>query len=175
MVQELFIGFAIAALRILAAIGLSAGAIYTGIGLFDRLTSGIDEWNEMKKGNVAIGIVLVSIMASMLLLMEQRIGELVFAIQPANPALPWSVVALILCFTLLNYLLGLLAAVVLIFLTINIVDRITHDLDEFAELKKGNAAVALVLAAAILLVVFAARPSLESAFTMLINLESTLL
>jgi uncharacterized membrane protein YjfL (UPF0719 family) len=175
MVQELFIGFAIAALRILAAIGLSAGALYTGIGLFDMLTSGIDEWKEMKKGNVAIGIVLVSVMASMLLLMEQRIGELVFAIQAATPTLPWSVVALIFCFTLLNYLLGLLVAVLLIFLTINLVDRITHDLDEFAEIKKGNIAVAIVLAAAVLLVVVALRPPFESAFTMLVNLESTLL
>ncbi|MFH0884260.1 MAG: DUF350 domain-containing protein [Candidatus Micrarchaeota archaeon] len=173
MAQELIIGFAIAALRILASLALSAGALYTGISFFDRMTAGIEEWKEMKKGNAAIGILLVSVMVGMLLLMEQRIGELVFSIQIPTTEIPLQAVLLIIAFTVLNYLLGLLASVLIIFLTINLVDRITPNLDEFSELKKGNIAVGLVLSAALLLVIFAARPSIESAFTALLSLEST--
>jgi uncharacterized membrane protein YjfL (UPF0719 family) len=175
MVQELIIGFAIAALRILASLALSAGALYIGIGFFDRMTAGIEEWKEMRKGNAAIGILLASVMAGMLLLMEQRIGELAFSIQVPTAAIPMQAVALIMAFTFLNYILGLLASVIIIFLTINLADRITPDIDEFSELKKGNIAVALVLSAALLLVIFAARPSIESAFTALLSLESTFL
>jgi uncharacterized membrane protein YjfL (UPF0719 family) len=165
MVQELVVGLAVAILRVVAAICLSAGALYTGMGLFDRLTAGIEEWKEMKKGNAAIGLLFVSVMAAMTLLMEQRISDLVFAIQPATSAVSWHLVILVLAFTLLNYLAGLLASVVLIFLAINIIDRITPDLDELAELKKGNLAVALVLAAAVILVIFLARQPFESALT----------
>ncbi|MCI0504173.1 DUF350 domain-containing protein [Candidatus Micrarchaeota archaeon] len=175
MVQELFIGFLIAALRIVAAIGFSAGALYTGIGLFDRLTAGIEEWKEIKKGNAAIGLLFVSVMAAMALLMEQRILDLVYAIQPESPAASWQTVLLVLAFTFLNYLLGLLASVVVIFLTFNIADRITPDLDEFAELKKANMAVALILAAALILVVLAVRQPFESGFDLLISVESAFL
>lgn len=166
---------AIAAARILSSIVLSAGALYAGVGFFDRMTSGLEEWKEMKKGNVAIGILLVSVMAGMLLLMEQRIGELVFAIQIPTAAIPLHTVSLILAFTVLNYLLGLILGVFVIFLAINLVDRITTGVNELSELKKGNVAMALVLSAAIFLIVFAARPSIESAFTALLSLESTFL
>lgn len=175
MAQELFIGVAEALLRILSSLVLSAGTLYLGIGLFDKLTEGIEEWKELKKGNVAIGTLLVSVMASMLLLMEQRIGQLVFAIAAPTASVPADTTLLILAFTALNYILGLIAGMSVIFLTINLVDRITPDLDEFAELKKGNVAVALVLSAALLLVVFATRPSIESAFTALLAMESAFL
>jgi uncharacterized membrane protein YjfL (UPF0719 family) len=175
MVQELVVSFAVAALRLLAAVCFSAGAIYTGMALFDRLTAGIEEWKEMKKGNSAIGLLFVSVICSMMLLMETRISDLVFAIQAESAAVSWHVVFLVLAFTSLNYLLGLLASVVLIFLTLNIIDKITPDLDELAELKKGNVAVALVLAAAVVLVILAARQPFESGFDILISLESAFL
>lgn len=175
MAQELIIGFMVAALRILSAMALSAGAVYSGIWLFDRLTAGIDEWKEMKKGNAAVGILLVSIIASMVLLIEHRILDLVFAIQAETPAIPWHTILLILAFTLANYVLALLGAIILVFLTINIIDRMTMDLDELAELKKGNVAVALLLAASLLLVVFVAREPFKTAFDLLISVESSFL
>lgn len=175
MAQELFIGFAIGALRIVASIALSAGAIYTGIGLFDRMTAGLEEWKEMKKGNLAIGILLVSVISSMMLLMEPRILDLVFAIQAESPAVLWHTVILVLAFTFLNYLIGLVSSVVLLFLALNIVDRITPDLDEMAELKKGNVAVALLLGAALLLISLVARQPIDSAFDLLISVESAFL
>lgn len=172
MMQELFIGLGLVALRIVAAMALSAGALYSGMGLLDRLTSGIEEWKEVRKGNAAMGVLVLSVMLSMMLLMEPLIVAFVYSIRTdiAFPA-----VALILGFTLFNYIAGLLASTVLIFLTINLADRLTPDIEEFAELKKGNIAVALVLGAAIVLISLAVRGPLESGFDMLITLESGML
>ncbi len=172
MVQELFIGLGITALRIVAAMALSAGALYSGIALLDRLTSGIDEWKELKKGNAAMGILVLSVMASFILLMEPLIVAAVYSIRADLPA---QTLALVIAFTLLNYLAGLLASIVLVFLAINLADRLTPDIEEFAELKKGNVAVALVLGAALLFISLAVRGPFESAFDMLISLESGLL
>ena len=172
MVQQLFIEFIVAALKLIAAIILSVGALYSGINLLDRLTQGIDEWTEMKKGNVAIGIFLASVMASVMLLVEPRIADLVFYIRAD---LPLYVVVKILALTFVNYIIALLVSLFVIFLSINVITRLTTDLDEFSELKKGNVAVALILAAALLLVAFAARAPLESIFGKLTSMETSLL
>jgi uncharacterized membrane protein YjfL (UPF0719 family) len=172
MAQQIFIQLAVALVRVLAAIILSAGALYSGINLFDRLTSGIEEWKELKKGNLAIGLLLSAVMVSLVLLMESRISEFIYAIRADLD--PLTLVALLL-FTLLNYVLGIIAGIVLIFLTIHTIDRITPDVDETQELRKGNLAVALLLSAALILVVLAARPPLESAFGILKSLELGLL
>ena len=58
MVQELFISLVVVVLKVLSALVLSANALYSGMGILDRLTSGIDEWKEIKKGNAAIAILL---------------------------------------------------------------------------------------------------------------------
>lgn len=172
MVQQLFIGFIVAALKLIAAIILSIGGIYTGVNLLDRLTQGIDEWKEIRKGNVAIGLLIAAVMASIIFLVQPRITDFVFSIRTD---LPLGTVAKLLAITFVNYLLGLLASVFVIFLSINVIDRITHDLDEFSELKKGNVAVALILAAALVLVTLAVKAPLDSAFTMLISMETSLL
>jgi len=169
MVQELLIGFGVVALRIIAAMALSAGALFAGITLFDRLTHGIDEWKEIKKGNAAIGIVMLSVVASVILLMEPFITEAVYAIRADLAPVT---VALIILFTILNYMAGLLASVILVFLSINLADRLTPDIEEFAELKKGNIAVALILGAAIIIISLAVRGPFESALDMVMTLES---
>ena len=156
---------------ILAALVFSAGALYTGMGLLDRLTSGIDEWKEIRKGNAAVGLLFATVMISMILLIGPRIAEMVYPIQN-DMGLPATQLIVLLLFTLVNYLLGLLAAIVLIYLTINLIDRITPDLEELAELKKGNLAVALILSAALVLVVLTASTGMENLFSMIKSVES---
>ena len=172
MAKEILIGFAIIIARILASVVMSAGAVYAAMALFDGLTASIEEWKEMKKGNLAVGLLFSSVIISMMLLIEPRITDFAFAIQAPSDALPAGTIILVLAFTLINYLAGLFAGTVLLFLAVNVIDRITPDLDELAELKKGNLAVALVLAIAVLLVVFVAREPFEFAFDSLIALES---
>jgi len=170
--QEILIGFLIVLLKLVAAIGLSAGALYSGMSLIDRLTSGIEEWKEIKKGNAAVGLLFLSVMVAIVLLMEIRISDVLFSIRADLGLL---MAAKLLFFSIINYALGLLASVIIIFLTINTVDRITGDINEFSELKKGNLAVALILATSLILITLAARHPFESAFDIIIRMESAFL
>lgn len=172
MAQELFIQFIVALLKLIAGIVLSIGAVYTSVNLLDRLTSGIDEWKEIKKGNLAIGLFMAAVMFSVILLTESRITDVVLSL---SPDFSIEIMLKLLLITLFNYLLGLLAGVFVIFLSINLIARLTHDLDEFGELKKGNVAVALFIATALIIIMIAAKTPVEYAFTMLKSMETALL
>ncbi|MEW6748808.1 MAG: DUF350 domain-containing protein [Candidatus Micrarchaeota archaeon] len=172
MLQELLLLAVIILLRILAALALSAGTLYSGMRMLDSLTSGIDEWKEIQKGNAAIGILFVAVMASLILLVGPMIDGVVSTI---NPGMLAPVPIIIFVLSVFNFLIGLLAGVVVLFIAINLIDRITPDVEEFAELKKGNAAVALIFAAALLLVAVTARAPFESFFALLQTAESALL
>jgi len=176
LMQDIIAQMAVDLVRVLAGIivslVLSAGALYSGMGLLDRLTAGIDEWKEIRKGNAAVALLYGAVMCSMLLLIGPRIAELVYLIQQdlAQP-LTTLQLAIFLLFLLLNYLLSVLGAIVLVYLTINLVDRITPDLEELAELKKGNMAVAIILAVALVLIVLTAAQPMEALFTMIKSVE----
>lgn len=172
MIHEIIILFVIALVRIAAALVLSAASLFFAMRALDSLTSGIDEWEEIKKGNVAIGLVSLAVLASVILLVGPRIEQLVFSIRPDLPVLT---TAALLGFTLFNFLLSLGGAIFSIFLTFSLVDRLTHDVDEFSELKKGNLAVALVMAASLLLITFAVKMPFDSLFMLLESVESSLL
>jgi uncharacterized membrane protein YjfL (UPF0719 family) len=55
---------------------------------------------------------------------------------------------------LINLLIGLLAAIFSIWVAIKVLDKITKDIDEMAELAKGNVAVAIVMAGVLIAVSF---------------------
>lgn len=171
MLQELFIGFILAALRILSAIILSAGALYSGISMLDRLTPGIDEWKLIKKGNLAVGLLYATVMLAVMLFTGPRVLEFTMYIQAA---LPIELTLYALFMTFVNYVISLLLGIFVIFLTIHIVDRLTHDLDEFAELEKGNVAVALIMSVVLIAVVLSASAPFESFISMVKSVESIL-
>jgi uncharacterized membrane protein YjfL (UPF0719 family) len=171
MVQEILIGFILAVLRILSAIVLSAGALYSGISMLDRLTPGIDEWKLIKKGNLAVGLLYATVMLAIMLFTGPRVLDFTMYIQAA---LPIELTAYALFISFINYLLALLLGTFVIFLTIHIVDRLTHDLDEFAELEKGNVAVALIMSVVLIAVVIAVTSPFESLFGMIKSVESIL-
>ncbi len=171
MATELLIDFILASVRILAAIILSAGAMYTGISMLNRLTSGIDEWKLIKKGNVAVGLFYTTAIFSIMLFVAPRISEFIIYIQDV---LPIEVTILNLVVLFVNYVLSLILGTVIIFLTIHIIDRLTSDLDEMAELEKGNVAVALIMSVVLVSVVFASIVPAESIFSIIKSLESAL-
>jgi uncharacterized membrane protein YjfL (UPF0719 family) len=161
----------IAVFRIISALVFSAGALYSGMNLLDRLTPGIDEWKEIKKGNAALGILFAAVMISTFLIVEPRISDLLLYIQGDLPVL--LTIKLITLMTL-NYLAALFSGILMIYLTIGLIDRITPDLDELAELKKGNLAVAIILSVALILIIVAGSVPLETIFSIIKDMESTI-
>lgn len=57
---------------IVAAIGFSFG-IGLAIKIFDWLSSGIDEWEEIKKGNIGVALIIVTLIAMVGLLVYKVI------------------------------------------------------------------------------------------------------
>ncbi|MBU0591648.1 DUF350 domain-containing protein [Candidatus Micrarchaeota archaeon] len=136
-----------ALVQIFIAIVLSAGALYTGISMLDRLTPNIDEWKEIKKGNLAVGVFYTAVMVSLIILVAPSISDLLGYL-----VMPLQVVALLLSF--LNYIITLIIGIVVIYFSIHVVDKLTYDLDEMEQLKKGNVAIALIMSAAVLAITY---------------------
>ncbi|MCS4542129.1 MAG: DUF350 domain-containing protein [Euryarchaeota archaeon] len=55
------VAFFAAGLQLVLAIILAIIAIYIGLSVFGKLTKGIDEIEELKRGNVAIGIIFAAL------------------------------------------------------------------------------------------------------------------
>ncbi len=172
MASDFALGAVLVIARILVSVVLSSAALYGGMRIFDRMTAGIDEWKEIKKGNAAVGLLLAAVMAGMMIMLQPRILDVVANIRADLPA---QLVAELLILTSLNYLAGILVGTAVMFLTLSLIDRLTPDLDEMAELKGGNLAVALVYSLALVLVVFAVNVPLQDAFSLLLQAESLLL
>ena len=164
MVQQILIGFFLAALQIIVGIVFTAGALYSGIFLLDRLTPNINEWKLIKKGNLAIGLFYATVMASIILMVIPRIAyiiDLMTVNLSIDVLLPFTVLFL---FALINYLVAIFAALVIIFLTIHVSDKITSDVNEFEELEKGNISIALILSIVLLSVAWVSSMTLDALF-----------
>jgi uncharacterized membrane protein YjfL (UPF0719 family) len=163
--QEIVLQFAAAAAKMIAAIILTAGSLYFGMRILDRMTSGIDEWKEIRKGNMAVGIFYLAALLSLVMLIAPRIAELQVFIDPALP-LKW------LALTAVNYLISIPLAILVIYLAVHVVGRLTVDVDELSELKKGNVAMSLVFSISVILVSFMAIAPMEYLFMVIRSLES---
>ncbi len=148
--------------QLVIAILLGALSTYLSVVLFDRATQGIDEWKELREGNIAVGIVL---------------GAMVIAVagvlRPALklPVRGWDVGTLrvIIAFGVeaAQLLIGLVLAVVSILFSVWLFERLTTHLDEWAELKRGNVAVASLLGGVIIGVSLLIGVVLDTMFQMI--------
>ncbi len=152
--DNLLVRLVIALLQMLIGIGLSIGAVYVSLRIFDRLTHNLDEWKEMKKGNVAIGILLAGIILSIGIIIESGVSGIT---KVAIPGLTINYMLTAFVIGVINLVISLLAAVFAVFVAIKILDMITLDLHEIEELKKGNVAVAIMMAAVLVTVSFVIR------------------
>ncbi len=129
------------------AVVLSALAAYLGVWLFDRTTPGVDEWGLLKAGNVAVGLVLGSIVLGVAIVLRPAL-QVNSALRPDAGAV-WGV-AILLGLQAIQVAVGLLFAVIAIVLALWIFTRLTGELDEWAEIARGNQAVGMLLAGVIL-------------------------
>lgn len=131
---------------------LAAIAAYLGIWLFERATRNIDEWQELVKGNGAIGITLAAVVLGLAIVLRPAVAGALPAssgrLFPDVSAGLYPVMILLLMLT--RALLGLFLGSAAILFGMWLFMRLTQDLDEMAELSKGNVAVAAMLAGVIL-------------------------
>jgi uncharacterized membrane protein YjfL (UPF0719 family) len=148
--------------QLVIAIVLGAVATYLSIVLLNRATRRIDEWQALRDGNVAVGIVLGAMVIGVVSVLRPALNL---------PIAGWDVgsirVWVALGVEIVQMLLGLILAVLSILFAVWLFDRLTTQLDEFAELERGNVAVAALLAGVIIGVSLLVGVALEGMFLLI--------
>ncbi len=145
--NQMIIGVGVGVLQLVVGLVLAIASIYLGLALFGKFTKGIDEEEELKKGNVAVGILMAAIILSIANVVQSGVVGLTGAL-----TIGFSLNAIIA--GIIQLLVGIALAVVAIYMAINVLDKITKNIDEMEELKKGNVAVAILMAGVLIAVSF---------------------
>ena len=153
-IENILLGLGIAIIQLIVGLALAMGSVYLGLKMFDRLTEGTNEMAELKKGNVAIAILLGAIILSIANIMEGGVSGLTGVFNSGLSNLE-TVAALFI--GLVNLAIGVVFSIFSIYIAVNMLDKITVGIDEFKELRKGNVAVAIMMAAVLIAVSFVIR------------------
>lgn len=150
--DDQYIGLVVGGTHLVLSFVLAIASTYGSFRIFDFLTKDINENEELNANNIAVAVVLSGMLLSAAIVVKQ-------VLSPAMSTFEtflydgFSVAALA---QFIGYFLGYLAGtllitVIAIWLAIISFLKLTRDIDEFAEIKKGNIAVALVLAISIVI------------------------
>lgn len=141
--EELFSSMAGLALTVVVA----ALVTYLGVWVFGRATRDIDEWAELRRGNLAVGVVMASIVVAVGIIVRPALQDpLITAdVGRARPLYELFINAI-------GLLVALLLAIAAVGLAVWLFTRLTIDLDEWAELANSNHAVAALMAGVVLAV-----------------------
>jgi uncharacterized membrane protein YjfL (UPF0719 family) len=148
------------------AIVLSAIAAYLAFYLFQWFTRNLDEWEELRQGNPAVGIVLGATVLSVAIVLRPALT--------VNTGL-WDIgralYVRVLVVEALQLAVGLVLAVITLALALFLFAALTRGIDEVEELKKGNLAIAGLLAG----VVISVALMVSQAIAQIMSLVSSLL
>ena len=133
--------------QLVIAIILAVVSLYIGFAMLSRMTSKIDEEKELAKGNTAVGILVASIFVSIAIVVQSGVTGISIGLKDAVAGNIYSLIA-----STIQLILGILLAIGVIYLALNIFDKLTKEIDEFEEIRKGNVAVAIELAGVIIAV-----------------------
>ena len=113
---------------------------------FARLTREIDETHELKKNNIAVGILLSAVLISTAFIVRQTIYPSISTLQTyAREGFDLLSVLKLLGVTLFCLVFSLVLSLSGIWFGIKIFCRLTRDVDEIEEIGRNNISVALVL------------------------------
>lgn len=156
--MEVILSLVVLLIKLFLGIILGIITVYLSLRFFDRMTEGIDELKELKKGNIAIALVLVTLIISIGTIIGKGLMkfEAVFE-QNVSP----SMFVITFVMLIVQLVVTLLVAVIAIYVAIKILDAMTVDIDELKELKRGNLAVALLVSGVIFVVAFMISNAIE--------------
>lgn len=147
MVQAVIIGVT----ELILSFLMGVLTVWIAFHWFSRLTKDLDEIKELRKNNVAVGILLASVLISTALIVRQAIYPCISTLQTfAHQGFDAVAVAKLLGITLFSLFLSLMLSLLSIWGAVRIFCRMTREIDEIVEIGRDNVAVALVLGALIL-------------------------
>ena len=130
---------ALAIIRLILAIVFAVAGLYIASWVLGKLTKALDEWEEIGKGNSAVAVYMAGIFISVAIIVGPGIIGLFRTLD---------IVGIVVGF--IQLVLALALAVAMQYVGLSFLGKITKGLDEWAELKKGNIAVGIVMAAVVI-------------------------
>lgn len=130
---------ALSIIRLILAIVFAVAGLYIASWVLGRLTKGLDEWEEIGKGNSAVAVYMAGIFISVAIIVGPGIIGLFRTLDIVGIALGF-----------IQLVLALALAVAMQYIGLSFLGKLTKGLDEWAELKKGNIAVGIVTAAVVI-------------------------
>ena len=130
-------------------------SVFLALRLLNKMTGTLDEWKELKSGNIAIGILFVAVIISVLLMIAPVAASSINLIQHFRPAISFFTNFVI---AIANIFIASIFSIFALYLSFFIADKLTFDINELGELKKGNVAVALMIAAIFVGIAFVITP-----------------
>lgn len=164
----LVVGFVLAVVALFISLGLAMKAVSIAFGMFDKLTKGVDEWAELKKGNVAIGLLMAAVIYAIGHVISSGVTALTTSLM--NPALNLAYLLSIIV-GIVNLLIALWVGTYVIGLTIKILDKMTENIEEMEEIAKGNVAVAILVTGVLLAVSNVVAQGVEG-ISKIVNVQS---
>ena len=131
---------------------MSGLVIFLTYRVFIKANPDFDMEEEIKKGNVAVGVLMASILVSASLILQRGMGAVVsvFRLYLSSPGeAPFSLATMALI-CLGHLALSMLLAVVTISVTLRLFGRLDKTLHAGKELQKGNLAVGILLSGVVL-------------------------
>jgi uncharacterized membrane protein YjfL (UPF0719 family) len=138
IVGQLFLSLA----QLVVAVVLSAISAYLAFYLFQWFTRDLDEWQALREGNAAVGIVLGAILISVAIVVRPAL-EVNTASWDIGNTIAFARVLLV---EAIQLAVGLVLAVLTLALALALFAILTRGIDEVAELRNGNLAMAGLLA-----------------------------
>lgn len=140
---DLAIGLGLAVIALFLSLWLAMKAVEMAISMFDKVTEGIDEWEELRKGNVAVGILMAAVILAVGNIISSSVTGLTGALM--SPAFELAFVLKVVV-AVVNLVIGLWIGTYVVGLAIRILDKMTKNIEEMKEIAKGNVAVAVMVA-----------------------------
>jgi len=138
---QLFLSLA----QLAIAVVLGAIAAYLAFYLFQWFSRGLDEWEELRQGNAAVGVVLGALLISVAIVLRPALS-----VNTTTWDMGTTLVLRVLLAEALQLAVGLVLTVVTLALALCLFASLTRGIDELEELKKGNLAIAGLLAGVVI-------------------------
>jgi len=163
MAADVTFSIIVVLMQVFFGILLSILSVYLSLRFFDKMTEDLDELAELKKGNIAVAIVLLALVASIGTIVRQGVQQF-DEILLRGVSLPFFIIAFIMAVVQLVFVVAI--AVLTMYVAIVLLDSMTVGINELKELKRGNIAVAILIAGVLYTVAFIVAGTLSNISTL---------
>jgi uncharacterized membrane protein YjfL (UPF0719 family) len=156
--------------QILLSLFLGILFVYSASKVFQKLTRGINETEELKNNNIAVAILNGAIILAIIIIVRNSIETAItiFSNTLRNPEAELMTYAKTALLMLGHIVLAGMIALAAVYIALLIFMRLTKDLDEFKEIKENNIAVGIFLSAIIITIALLLEPGLRTLLDALI-------